>query len=255
MSPREPEPVAADAANAVLGSAAHVLAVEDDAGMRRLIARILQESGFRVTGARNGQEMWEVLDRLPIDLVLLDVMLPGISGMDLCRALRARSSIPIIIVTARGAETDRVLGLELGADDYLPKPFSGAELVARIRAVLRRSRTIAAEPAMPRRRLHFVGWMLDTARRELTAPDGAAVDLSGAEYDTLVAFLEHPQRVLGRDHLLELSRNRLGDVSDRSVDVLVSRLRKKIEPDPAEPPVIRTVRGAGYMFVPDVTRS
>lgn len=251
MLPRESAPESGHAAPAT----AHVLAVEDDSGMRRLIARILQEAGFRVTGARNGQEMWEVLERLPIDVVLLDVMLPGISGMDLCRALRARSLIPIIIVTARGAETDRVLGLELGADDYLPKPFSGAELVARIRAVLRRSRMGTAEPALPRRRLHFGGWTLDTARRELTGPDGAAVDLSGAEYDTLLAFLEHPQRVLGRDHLLELSRNRLGDVSDRSVDVLVSRLRKKIEPDPAGPPVIRTVRGAGYMFVPDVTRS
>ena len=224
--------------------------------MRRLITRILQENGFRVTGVRNGHEMWEALERLPIDLVLLDVMLPGTGGMDLCRSLRGRSSIPIIIVTARGSETDRVLGLELGADDYLPKPFSGAELVARIRAVLRRSRMLAAEPAVARgRRLHFVGWALDLARRELADPDGAAVDLSGAEYDTLLAFLEHPQRVLGRDHLLELSRNRLGDVADRSVDVLVSRLRKKIETGPADQPIIKTVRGAGYMFVPDVTRS
>jgi len=257
MSPsREPEPAGAEADGIALPSSPQVLAVEDDAGMRRLITRILQEHGFRVTGARNGQEMWETLERLPIDLVLLDVMLPGTSGMDLCRALRARSAIPIIIVTARGSETDRVLGLELGADDYLPKPFSGAELVARIRAVLRRSRMAAAEPPVPGgRRLHFAGRTLDLARRELTGPQGAAVDLSGAEYDTLLAFLEHPHRVLGRDHLLELSRNRLGDVSDRSVDVLVSRLRKKIETDTAEPPMIKTVRGAGYMFVPDVTRS
>ncbi|MGH7209924.1 MAG: response regulator transcription factor, partial [Acetobacteraceae bacterium] len=141
---------------------AHVLAVEDDADMRRLIARTLQDNGFRVSGARNGQEMWETLGRLPIDLVLLDVMLPGTTGMDLCRMLRTKSMIPIIIVTARGSETDRVLGLELGADDYLPKPFSGPELVARIRAVLRRSRMIAAEPSVPRgRRLHFAGWSLD----------------------------------------------------------------------------------------------
>jgi two-component system OmpR family response regulator len=234
---------------------AHVLMVEDDAGMRRLIARVLQANGFRVTGVRNGHEMWEVLARLPIDLILLDVMLPGTSGMDLCRALRTKSSVPILMVTARGSETDRVLGLELGADDYLPKPFSGPELVARIRAVLRRSRTITTEPAMPRRRLHFAGWVLDLARRDLTAPDGSAVDLSGAEYDTLLAFLEHPQRVLGRDQLLELSRNRLGDALDRSVDVLVSRLRKKIEDGAPEQAIIRTVRGAGYLFVPDVTRS
>jgi two-component system, OmpR family, response regulator len=230
-----------------------VLAVEDDAGMRRLIARILQENGFRVTGVRNGYEMWDALARLSIDLVLLDVMLPGTSGMDLCRALRLKSNVPILIVTARGSETDRVLGLELGADDYLPKPFSGPELLARIRALLRRSRMVATEPATPRRRLHFAGWTLDLARRELAAPDGSAVDLSGAEYDTLLAFLEHPHRVLVRDHLLELSRNRLGDVSDRSVDVLVSRLRKKIEGGATDKPMIRTVRGAGYLFVPDVT--
>ena len=257
--PREPHPADAEAGTGeypLAGPAgAHVLAVEDDAGMRRLITRLLQENGLRVTGARNGHEMWDALHRLPIDLVLLDVMLPGTSGMDLCRALRAKSNIPVLIVTARGSETDRVLGLELGADDYLPKPFSGPELVARIRAVLRRSRMIAAEPAMPRRRLHFIGWTLDLARRELTAPDGSAVDLSGAEYDTLLALLEHPQRVLGRDHLLELSRNRLGEVSDRSVDVLVSRLRKKIESGPPDPPMIKTVRGAGYLFAPDVTRS
>jgi two-component system, OmpR family, response regulator len=255
--PVKPEQVGAegDATETPIIAGAHVLAVEDDSGMRRLIARILQENGFRVTGARNGHEMWDALTRLPIDLVLLDVMLPGTSGMDLCRALRMKSSVPILMVTARGAETDRVLGLELGADDYLPKPFSGPELVARIRALLRRSRMIATEPATPRRRLHFAGWTLDQARRELAAPDGSSVDLSGAEYDTLLAFLEHPQRVLGRDQLLELSRNRFGDISDRSVDVLVSRLRKKIECGPSEPPMIRTVRGAGYLFVPDVTRS
>jgi two-component system OmpR family response regulator len=253
--PREPPAIGAEVDAGGMPAAPHVLAVEDDAGMRRLIARILQEHGFRVSGARNGPEMWDALGRLPIDLVLLDVMLPGTSGMDLCRALRQKSSVPIVMVTARGAETDRVLGLELGADDYLPKPFSGPELVARIRAVLRRSRMIAAEPAVPRRRLHFAGWVLDLPRRELTAPDGSAVDLSGAEYDTLLAFLEHPQRVLSRDHLLELSRNRLGDVSDRSVDVLVSRLRKKIESGAPDSPIIRTVRGAGYLFVPDITRS
>ncbi|MEO9191591.1 MAG: response regulator transcription factor [Acetobacteraceae bacterium] len=229
--------------------------MEDDAGMRRLITRTLQDDGFRVSGARDGQEMWETLERLPIDLVLLDVMLPGTTGMDLCRMLRARSTIPIIIVTARASETDRVLGLELGADDYLPKPFSGPELVARIRAVLRRSRMTVTEPSVPRgRRLRFAGWTLDLARRELANPDGAAVDLSGAEYDTLLAFLEHPHRVLSRDQLLELSRKRLGEVFDRSVDVLVSRLRKKIEPEPGEQTMIKTVRGTGYMFVPDVTQ-
>jgi two-component system OmpR family response regulator len=233
-----------------------VLAVEDDASMRRLITQVLEGSGFHVTAARNGPEMWDALERLPIDLVLLDIMLPGVGGMDLCRALRSRGNMPIIMVTARGAETDRVLGLELGADDYLAKPFSGPELVARIRAVLRRSQMAAAEPSAARgRRLHFAGWTLDQARRELTAPQGVAVDLSGAEYDTLLAFLEHPQRVLSRDQLLELARNRIGDVLDRSVDVLVSRLRRKIESGSADQAIIKTVRGIGYMFVPDVTRS
>jgi two-component system OmpR family response regulator len=175
----------------------HVLIVEDDAAMRRLITQILQESGFDVSGARDGHEMWDALEQIPIDLVLLDIMLPGTTGMDLCRALRGKSTMPIIIVTARGSETDRVLGLELGADDYLPKPFSGPELIARIRALLRRTQMAVPGPSVPHgRRLHFVGWTLDLARRELVAPDGAAVDLSGAEYDTLLAFLEHPHRVL-----------------------------------------------------------
>jgi two-component system, OmpR family, response regulator len=234
----------------------HVLVVEDDASMRRLLTQILQESGFHVTGARDGHEMWDALERLPIDVVVLDVMLPGTTGMDLCRTLRGKSNMPIIIVTARGSETDRVLGLELGADDYLPKPFSGPELVARIRAILRRSQMILAEPTTSRSsRLHFAGRTLDLARRELVAQDGAIVDLSGAEYDTLLAFLEHPHRVLSRDQLLEFSRNRLGDVLDRSVDVLVSRLRKKIEREPAGQEMIKTVRGTGYIFVPNVTRS
>lgn len=254
--PAKPERVREGAAGRALPPMAHVLVVEDDAGMRRLIARILSESGFRVSAARNGIEMWEALERLEIDLVLLDVMLPGTSGMDLCRALRTKSDIPIIIVTARGAETDRVLGLELGADDYLAKPFGGAELAARIRSVLRRARMTPAEPEAPRGRyLGFAGWNLDLARRELAAADGAVVDLSGAEYDTLLAFLEHPQRVLSRDQLLELARQRLGDASDRSVDVLVSRLRKKIETGAPGQTIIKTVRGVGYMFVPDVTRA
>ena len=230
--------------------AAHVLVVEDDGGTRVLVARFLTENGMRATGARDGREMWEALGQLAIDLVLLDVMLPGDSGLDLCRMLRQRSDVAIIMVTAKGAEADRVLGLELGADDYLPKPFSRPELLARIRAVLRRGRV--AGPAAPgRNALRFQGWTLDKLRRELTAPQGVAVDLSGAEYDLLLAFLEHPQRVLTRDQLLELSRNRIGEAFDRSVDVLVSRLRRKID-DGNDGAFIKTVRGAGYMFVAEV---
>jgi two-component system OmpR family response regulator len=239
-----------------LGPEAHVLVVEDDGEMRRLIARLLRENGFRVTGARDGNEMREMLDTAPVDLILLDVMLPDRSGFELMREIRARTRVPVIMVTARTDEADRVTGLDLGADDYLTKPFGRRELLARIRAVLRRAQ--AAPPdvgtACPRL-LRFAGWTLDTKRRELTSPEGATVDLSGAEYDLLLAFLEHPQRVLSRDQLLELARNRLGDPFDRSVDVQVSRLRRKIEPgDGGGVAIIKTVRGAGYVFVPEVER-
>ena len=235
---------------------AHVLVVEDDAGTRVLLTRFLSENGLRATGVRDGRDMWDVLDRMPIDLVLLDVMLPGTTGLDLCRALRARSTIGIIMVTARGSELDRVLGLEFGADDYVSKPFSRPELLARIRAVLRRGGTALSGPELRPNRcvFGFGAWRLDTTRRELTSPAGASVDLSGAEYDLLLAFLEHPQRVLSRDQILELSRNRLGNTFDRAVDVLVSRLRRKIDDDHSDQALIKTIRGAGYMFAADVVR-
>lgn len=236
-------------ARAELPPDAAILVVEDDGDTRMLIGRFLRENGYRVLATRDGREMWEVMKQLPIDLVLLDVMLPGTSGLDLCRELRTRSQVPIIMLTARGSETDRVLGLELGADDYIAKPFSRPELLARIRAVLRRaSLPVDTARSVGSRRIGFDGWMLDTARRELIAPDGAGIDLSAAEYDLLLAFIEHPQRVLSRDQLLELSRNRAGDVFDRSIDVLVGRLRRKIEPDDGSPVLIKTLRGAGYMF-------
>lgn len=236
-------------------SCSHVLIVEDDTETRLLLTRFLQENGLRATGVRDGREMWDAVDELPIDLVLLDVMLPGTPGLDLCRALREKSDVPIVMLTARGSETDRVLGLELGADDYISKPFSRLELLARIRAVLRRRTiSITEPPSRGQRMLEFLGWTLDLARRELHTPIGAGVDLSGAEYDVLLAFLEHPQRVLTRDQILELSRSRTGDVFDRSVDVLISRLRRKIEPENDHQSLIKTVRGAGYMFIPSVKR-
>lgn len=235
----------------------HILVVEDDAPMRHLITRLLRENGFRATGVRDGQEMWETLRNTAVDVVLLDVMLPGESGLDLLRGLRAAQGVlPVVMVTAKGAEADRVLGLELGADDYLPKPFGPRELLARVRAVLRRSRSAAAgaeEAPRAARQLRFDGWTMDTARRELLSPGGAVVDLSGAEYDLLLAFLQHPHRVLARDQILELSRRRLADPNDRSVDVLVSRLRRKIEGEGGTA-MIKTVRGSGYMFVPEVER-
>ena len=233
---------------------AHVLVVEDDNGTRILLIRFLTENGLRATGARDGHEMWEVLGGVPVDLVLLDIMLPGTPGLDLCRALREKSDVAIIMVTARDAETDRVLGLEFGADDYVTKPFSRPELLARIRAVLRRGSVPRGATEPSRRYLQFDGWRLDTARRELSVPGEGRVDLSGAEYDVLLAFLEHPQRVLTRDQILELARNRAGATFDRSVDVLISRLRRKIEPENASGALIKTVRGAGYMFMPNVSR-
>ena len=243
----------------LLDPAAHLLIVEDDGEMRNLVARLLREAGFRVSAARDGREMWEVLDSAAgsLDLVLLDVMLPGASGLDLLRRLRERSRVPVMMLTARGEEMDRVLGLELGADDYVAKPFAPRELVARVRALLRRAAPATDAAADPRsRRLAFAGWVLDTARRELLSPDGASVDLSGAEYDLLLAFLEHPQRVLSREQLLEVAKRRVGvDPFDRTVDVQVSRLRRKIEPDESSPPLIKTVRGAGYVLVADVTRA
>ena len=240
---------------ATLAPEAHLLVVEDDGEMRTLIAKFLRQNGYRVTGVRDGREMWETLAHAPVDLILLDLMLPGQSGLDLARALRAKSAVPIIMVTARGDETDRVVGLELGADDYIPKPFSRAELLARIRAVLRRALSKDLQDiTQTSDHIRFAGWSLDTRRRELAAPDGTAVDLSGGEYDMLLAFCEHPQRVLSRDQLLDLARNRISDTVDRSVDVMVSRLRRKLEPTSDSPSIIKTVRGAGYMFIPAVSR-
>jgi two-component system OmpR family response regulator len=235
---------------------ARVLVVEDDGKMRALIVRVLRGDGFLASGVRDGREMWPALEGAPTDLILLDIMLPGSNGLDLCRALRRAGEVPIMVVSARGEEMDRVLGLELGADDYLAKPFGHKELLARVRAVLRRARgarqTLDSASGSARSMLRFAGWSLDLRRRELTDPAGAVVDISGAEHDLLQGFLENSQRVLGRDRLLELSRARAGDVSDRSVDVLVSRLRRKIEAGGVETPLIRTVRGVGYMFTAKV---
>lgn len=238
-----------------------ILIVEDDAGMRTLLTRTLQADGYRIRAVPDARSMWEALETEAADLIILDVMMPGTNGLDLCRTLRQGgadavgfSSIPIIMVSARGEELDRVLGLELGADDYVAKPFGQKELLARVRAVLRRGQN-AVLPAAGRTRrevINFGGWSLDLRRRELYDPSGAAVEISGAEHDLLVSFLDNPQRVIGRDRLLELSRTRLGDVSDRSIDVLVSRLRRKLGSDADS--LIRTVRGQGYIFTAPVER-
>lgn len=233
---------------------AHILVVDDDLQVRQLIGRFLRENGYRVSGARDGREMRETLASAAIDLIILDLMLPGTSGLDLCRELRTASSVPIIMLTAKGEDTDRIVGLEVGADDYLPKPFNPRELLARIRAVLRRAaQQQPGEP--PRGRLiTFGGWTLDTLRREVASADGVVVDLSGGEYDVLIAFVEHPNRILTREQLLELARNRSGNAFDRSIDVQISRIRRKLEGSGHSPPLIKTVRGAGYIFLPTVKR-
>ena len=230
-----------------------ILLVEDDPSLRMLTARALQENGFLVRPASAAPEMWLALEAGPVDLVLLDIMLPGTSGIDLCRSLRQKSDVPIIFMSARASETDRVVGLELGADDYIAKPFGTRELVARVRAVLRR-------PALDRRSgggdhgvLTFDGWTVSLPRRELTSPTGAIIDLTGAEFDLLVVLADHAQRVIARERLIELSRTRLGDSSDRSIDVLVSRLRRKLGSAGHAAPIV-TIRGVGYMLNAPVER-
>ena len=233
----------------------HILFVEDDAEIRKLVAHFLGENGFRVSVAGDGREMDRALSVGRIDLLILDIMLPREDGLSICRRVRAARGVPIIMLTARGSEVERIVGLEMGADDYLTKPFSTHELLARIRAVLRRVQAVSPAPPEQRHsRMSFVGWRLDVGSRRLHASDGTRVPLTGGEFELLVAFCEHPNRVLTRDQLLDLTRGRGLTPFDRSIDVQVSRLRRKIEADPKSPQLIKTVRGGGYFFTPQVER-
>jgi two-component system OmpR family response regulator len=236
-------------------AAPHVLIVDDHREIRDLVSRVLTKEGFRVSAAADGRAMRKVLADSRIDLILLDLMLPGEDGLSLCRGLRAESNIPIIMLTAKGDEVDRVIGLEMGADDYLPKPFGSRELVARIKAVLRRSneKTTTAGSGQRPKRYYFDRWAFDTGARDLLRDDGVTVPLSTGEYDLLIALVERPQRLLSRDQLLDLARGRSANAIDRSVDTQVSRLRKKLERDPTDPKIIKTVWGGGYMFTPVVS--
>lgn len=234
--------------------ASRLLLVDDDREIRDLVSRFLTTQGYGVTAVRDGREMTAALGTGNYDLIVLDLMLPGADGLQLCRELRARSHIPILMLTAMAEETDRIVGLEMGADDYLAKPFNTRELLARIRAILRRVNDRQAAPsfAAPSNHFRFSGWLLDVGRRRLEAPDGVLVGLTSGEYDLLVAFAEHPRRVLSRDQLLDLVHGREATPFDRSIDVQVSRLRRKIESDSRAPEMIVTVRGDGYMFTPEV---
>lgn len=237
----------------------HIVIVDDDDEICQLARQFLEPHGFRITAVADGTSMRTALVADPADLIVLDLMLSGEDGLALCRQIRATSRTPIIFLTAVNSEADRVVRLEMGADDYLPKPFSARELLARIRAVLRRATPVEGEVALPAqavassRILRFSGWSLDTGRRQLKAPDGVLVDLSGREHELLLAFLEHPQIVLTRDQLLDITRGRFGGPFDRAIDMQVGRLRRKIEADPKNPTFIKTVRGGGYVLASGVT--
>jgi two-component system OmpR family response regulator len=237
-------------------AALHILVVEDDRQISQLVAQYLGENACRVSVAGDGREMDRLLGASRIDLVVLDLMLAGDDGLSLCRRLRTGSRLPIIILTAKGDEVDRILGLEMGADDYLAKPFNPRELLARIRAVLRRA-TLNADSVDGRRPcvLSFLGWRLDCVLRELTSPQGVRVAVTAAELDLLQALCERPGRVLTRDQLLDLTQGRSRGPFERGIDILISRLRRKIEAEPHRPEIIRTVRSSGYLFTPLVERS
>lgn len=232
-----------------------ILIVDDDPEIRRLLVDYLARNGLEAIAARDGREMWQQFDRHAVDLVVLDLMLPDTDGLTLCRDLRAKSNTPVLMLTARGEETDRIVGIEMGADDYLVKPFNPRELLARIKSILRRTRALPPNLRPESARcLGFAGWCLDTASRLLIASDGVATPLSGGEYRLLRILLDHPNRVLNRDQLTEMIHGREAEAYDRAIDVQVSRLRQRLRDDSREPELIKTVRGEGYVLAATVQR-
>ncbi len=231
----------------------HILVVDDDAQIRDLLHDYLARNGYRVTVAANGKQLRAAVAASRPDLVILDLMLPGEDGLTLCRDLRAASSLPIIMLTARGEETDRIVGLEMGADDYLAKPFSPRELLARIKSVLRRARSMP-DNLQPEavKGFRFAGWYLDVATRNLTSPAGLLIALGGTEFRLLRAFLDHANRVLTREQLIELMLSRDAGPFDRAIDVQVSRLRQRLEDDARDPKLVKTVRNQGYVLAAEV---
>ncbi len=230
----------------------HILVVDDDRDIRELIVDYLLKSGYRATGAANGKEMRAVLDKQAVDLVVLDIMMPGDDGLTLCRQLRSgqHKDLPILMLTARHDDMDRILGLEMGADDYVVKPFVARELLARIKAIMRRFRTLPPNLQVTEagRIIAFGDWQLDTSARHLLDATGTIVALSGAEYRLLRVFVDHPQRVLTRDQLLNLTQGRDAELFERSIDLLVSRVRQRLNEDARTPLYIKTVRSEGYVF-------
>ena len=230
----------------------HILIVDDDREIRELVGNYLKKNGLRTTVVADGRQMRSFLESTPVDLIVLDIMMPGDDGLLLCRELRTgkHKTTPVLMLTARSDETDRIIGLEMGADDYLVKPFAARELLARINAVLRRTRMLPPNLIVTEagRLLAFGKWKLDTTARHLLDAQGTVVTLSGAEYRLLRTFLDHPQRVLSRDQLLNLTQGRDADLFDRSIDLLVSRLRQRLAADARDPAYIKTVRNEGYVF-------
>jgi DNA-binding response OmpR family regulator len=236
-----------------MSEAGHILVVDDQQEICDLVREYLAEEGFRVSTANDGAGLREEMLRSRIDLVILDLMLGGEDGLQLARELRDQSEIGIIMLTGRSETVDRIIGLEMGADDYLPKPFHLRELLARVRSVLRRAASRAAERGNGQRsRVRFAGWTLELASRELLSPGGEEVRLTTGEFELLAAFVNHANEVLSRDRLLDLSRHREAGPFDRTIDVQVGRLRRKLEDDPKNPAMIKTVRGGGYMFTPAI---
>jgi two-component system OmpR family response regulator len=233
-----------------------LLIVDDDMEILALLKKFFVQHSYDVDLACDGPSMWAALSQQRPDVIILDVMLPGEGGLSLCKRLRAESNIPIIMLTSMGELSDRIVGLELGADDYLAKPFDARELLARLRAVLRRVSEQPLSSSEPQRpMIAFDQWQLDVTRRELRSAEGVMIPLSAGEFDLLLVFVEHARRILTREQLLDLSRGQRHDAFDRSIDVQVSRLRRKIEPENISPELIRTVRNGGYMFTAKVTRS
>ena len=235
-------------------SAARIVVVDDDPGIRELVSDFLGRHGYEVETAADGSGLSRALDEKPADLVVLDVMLPGEDGLQICRRLSSNNGPPVIMLSAMGEETDRIVGLELGADDYLPKPCNPRELLARVRAVLRRRGEPRPADGELGAQCEFAGWRLDLVRRELRSPDGVVVNLSGGEFSLLRAMVERPERVLTRDQLLDLARGPDSDAYDRAIDVQISRLRRKLDDGGQGGELIRTVRNEGYMFMAKVAR-
>lgn len=237
-----------------MDTSSKILIVDDDRDIRSLLADYLDGHGYSTMMAADGNAMWAALDSNQIDLVVLDLNLPGDDGLTLCRNLRAKSSMPVIMLTARSEPLDRILGLEMGADDYLPKPFEPRELLARIRSVLRRTQSATlGSNGEQIQRMKFADWTLDLTARHLISPDDMVIALSGAEFRMLTIFLDHPNRILNRDQLLNMTHGRDADPFDRSIDIQISRLRQKLREDARSPQIIKTVRNGGYVLSVTVT--